>query len=411
MKGLRRLVLAWLVLAVAAPATAQVVLPNGAVIPDDAVRRAPSACEKGDSLACLVTGFAALEGRAQMVDVDAAAAAFRKACDLGSGIGCEREAFIASFRHDKAQDLPLAEARRKQAAAMLGKTCDEGTPLACHWLGTMLEGQSALQDQPRAVSLYAKACFDHGFGAACRNGYQLTNISVSAVRDKAAAGRFEAVAETAMDAECQAGKAGACNVLAAWVRQQRGEAEAFYIAELGEKACDGGVAEGCMTAGDLANRLDESAAGWDKMYSLFERACWMRQADCTGVANILRKAPAGKEADRSTIFLFDMRACTGGVEESCWLMFEYGNQIRPSDVEPFIMAFDHACLKLLRPSAEICATAAKNHAERAGAIPAGAAADRAKAHRLYTRALELPEEEEYEPYAHAQAREYLMAAR
>lgn len=389
---------------------AQVVLPDGTVIPSDAVRRAPPACDRGDALACLVTGFGALEGRTQMVDVDDAAAAFRKACDLGSGIGCEREAFIASYRLDKAQDLPLAEARRKQAAAILAKTCDTGNPLACQWLGTMLEGQSAMQDQPRAVSLYARACFDHGFGVACRDGHRLTSLSVSAVRDEAAAARFEAAAETAMDAECRAGKAGACIVLAQWVRQQRGEAEAFYIAELGEKACDGGVAEGCMIAGDLVNRLEEGTAGRAKRFSLFERACWMRQADCTSIADIMRNRPAWQETDHNTVFVFDMRACTGGVEEACWLMFDYGNQIRPFDVDPFIMAFDHACLKLLRPSAELCATAAKNHAERANAIPAGAAADRAQARRLYTRALELPEDEEYQPYAHTQAREFLAAA-
>ena len=72
-----------------------------------------------------------------------------------------------------------------------------------------------------------------------------------------------------------------------------------------------------------------------------------------------------------------------------------------------VETFDQACLNLPRPSAEICASAASNHLERAEAVPGSAATDRATAARLYQRALELPEDNEENPTAHNEARAFL----
>lgn len=407
MRAFHQLVVAALACLMPSALAAQVVMPDGSVIPAEAVRRAPEACDKGDSLACLATGFAAFEGRGQMVDTDDAAAAFRKACELGSGIGCEREAFIASYRHDKAQDLPLAEARRKQAVTILAKGCEVENPLACHWLATMLAEVSALQDEPRAASLYSKACFDHAFGPSCYKGYGLTTTYGSKAYDTTLSNRFDNAAETALDAACIAGKAGACQMQADWVSLRRGAAEAFYIAEMSQKACDGGVAEGCMRAGDLAYRLEQTPENWDRMHDLSERGCQMLFAQCAGFANLVRKPREGRTFDPYFIYLNEMLACIGDVEESCWRMFDYIDKLQPQDLEAFVMAFDHACLRLPRVWAEICATAANNHVERAAVVPASAVNDHAEARRLYSRALELPDDEEAERDAHAEARTFL----
>lgn len=396
-----------LVMSATPPAAAQLTMADGSVIADDLVDASGSACAAGKSDACLVKGIALSTAIGQPIDIDAAAAAFRKACEGGLGTGCEQEADIAAWRHDKRQDLKLAADRWAMAQTIFTAGCDSGNPLACHRLAAMLTNNRAMADKPRAVSLLAKACFDLKFGPACIEGHALTAISTSSVRDPALAARFEAAIDPALTAECDTGKFGACAALGEWLLGRLGPKDTARIAALADKACSGGAVRGCALAAVLGRRTDPSAEGWDKSYDYLDRACAMQFAYCSNLADLMRAAPPIRSVDSGLMFLADIKACLAGAEEYCWHLYEPAARLNATELEQLVMTFDRVCLNLLRPSAELCASAASNHLERAEAVPAGANADRTEARRLYQRALELPEGAEDNPTAHDEARAFL----
>lgn len=396
-----------LVLNLAPPAMAQLTMPDGSVVEDSLVDASDRACTAGKADACLVQGFALASAVGQPMDVDAASAAFRKACEGGLGTGCEQEADIAARRHGSRMDLKRAAERWARARTIFTSGCDSGNPLACHRLAGMLMNNSAMIDKPRAVMLLAKACFDLKFGPACIEGNAQTALSTSAVRDPALAARFEAAIDPALTAECDAGKFGACSALGEWLLGRLGPKDSARIAALADKACSGGAVRGCGLAADLTRRTDTSAEGWDRRYDYLDRACAMQFAYCSDLADLMRAAPPIRSVDSGLLFLADIKACLAEAEEHCWHLYEPAARLNATEVEQLVMTFDQACLNLLRPSAEVCASAASNHVERAKAVPSTAAADHAEARRLYQRALELPESAMDNPTAHSEARAFL----
>lgn len=405
-------ILAWLAafglaLNFAPPAMAQLTVADGSVVEDSLVDAADKACASGKADGCLLQGLVLANAIGQPIDIHAAAAAFRNACEGGLGTGCEQEADIAAARHDKRMDLKLAADRWARARAIFSSGCDSGNPLACHRLADMLTNVSAMIDMPRAVTLLAKACFDLKFGPACVDGNALTALSTSAVRDTALAARFEAAIDPALLAECDAGKFGGCAALGEWLLGRLGPKDTGRITVLADNACSGGAARGCALAADLVRRIDTSAEGWDRRYDYLDRACAMQFGYCGNLADLMRAAPPIRAVDSGLLFLADMKACLSEAEEYCWRLYEPAARLNATELEQLVMTFDQACLNLLRPSAELCASAASNHLERAEAMPGKAAADRAEARRLYQRALELPEGAKDNPTAHNEARAYL----
>lgn len=401
---LAAIVLAW---CGAPQGLAQVTMPDGSVIAKDRIDSAAAACKAGKADACLVRGLALERGIGEPIEINLAAAAFRSACEGGMGMGCEKEADIAARRHDKRQDLRLAAERWGKARTTFTTGCEAGNPLACHRLADMLANNSAMIDKPRAVTLLAKACFDLRFGPSCIAGSALTGLSTSAVRDPALATRFEAAVDPALASACDEDRVGACAMLGEWLLGRLGPKDTARIAMLAEKACSGGAAHGCALAADLVRRTDSSAEGWDRRYAYLDRACAIQFGYCSGLADLMRAAPPIRSVDSGLIFLADIKACLAEAEEHCWRLYEPAARLSATELAQLVETFDQACLNLPRPSAEICASAASNHLERAEAVPASAATDRATAGRLYQRALELPEEAEDNPTAHSEARAFL----
>ncbi len=389
------------------PVRAQLTMANGSVIEDSQVDASEQACAGGKPDACLVRGLALARAVGQPVDIDAAAAAFRKACDGGLGLGCEQEAGIAASRHDKRQDLKLAADRWTRARTIFTTGCDAGNPLACLRLAAMLTSHSSMIDTPRAVTLLSRACFELQFGPACIEGGALTGLSTSAVHDPALATRFEAAVDPALDSACEANRLGACAMLGEWLLGQPGPRDMARITALAERACSGGAMHGCALAADLVRRADTSAEGWDRRLDYLDRACAAQFGYCSQLADLMRAAPPIRSVDSGLLFLADIKACLAESEEHCWRLYEPAARLNATELEQLVMTFDQACLNLPRPSAELCASAASNHLERAEALPASAATDRADARRLYQRALELPEENQDNPTAHNEARAYL----
>ena len=389
------------------PAIAQLTMADGSVIEDRAVDSSEQACAAGKADACLVRGLALSKAIGQPIDIDAAAAAFRKACDGGLGMGCDEEADIAARRHDGRRDLKLASDRWARARTIFTMGCDAGNPLACYRLADLLTSNSGMTDQPRAVTLLARACFDLKFGPACVEGSALTGLSTSPVRDAAMATRFEAAVDPALTGACEENRIGACAMLGEWLLGRLGPKDTARITLLADKACSGGAMHGCALAADLVRRADTSAEGWDRRYDYLVRACAVQFGYCSKLADLMRAAPPIRSIDSGMLFLADIKACLAEAEEHCWRLYDPAARLNATELEQLVMTFDQACLNLPRPSAELCASAASNHVERAEAVPAGATADRAEARRLYQRALELPEENEDNPTAHNEARAFL----
>lgn len=399
MRGMMAVLIGGLLACLATPCPAQLVMPNGSVIPRDRVDSAKGACAAGIVDACLVDAMAHRSGAGVPIDIDHAAAAFRKACEGGLGMGCEGEGEIAGYRHDAAMDPALAARRTADAIRLYDAGCTGGNGVACHRLATMLDQDGPHLDKPRAAALFSRACFDLNFGPACISGFYLTDLSVSPVADKALAARLAAAADPALDAGCRAGQAGWCAMLATWLDRIPATRDAARIARLADAACTAGVANGCvLSARQLASGT--GAETWSRRLDLLDRACRMQLSTCAELVRLMQSAPAGQPVESHRIPLALMSGCLGDVDSNCWDLYDRLDELTGEDRRGAALTFAMACRNLPRPSAELCVVAARQHA----------GADRAEAVRLMQRALTLPEEAD-EPFAHDEARALLRSGR
>lgn len=393
----------------AGPAIAQLAMPDGTVVALEDLRTAGRACNSGSHQACLVAGLAARHAAGQPMDIDMAAAAFAKACKAGLGMGCLGEADIAATRRDRRRDLKLAADRWARANTLFSAACEKNLAIGCHNLADMLATNAAMIDRPRAVALFARACFELKHGASCVAGAALTEQSASQVHDQAMAIRFAAAIDPTLEAECKQERPAACAMLAQWLDRRLQPGDGVRITALADSACSAGAGAGCSLAASLVRREDASAEGWDRQVAYLDRACSTQFARCAELAETMRDHPPIRTIDTGLLFIADIKACLGDVQENCWRLYEPAARLNSTELAQLVETFDHACLKLLRASAELCAAAASNHLERSEALPASAASDRAEAQRLYRRALELPEDAEDNATAHSEARAYLDA--
>lgn len=396
---------AWL----AGPGLAQLTMPDGTVVAVEDLRTADRACSSGSGQACLVAGMAARHAAWQPMDIDMAADALAKSCQAGLGIGCLGEAEIAAARQDNRRNLKLAADRWSRANTLFSAACERNMAIGCHHLADLLTTNAAMIDRPRAVTLFARACFDLSYGPSCAAGAALTELSVSPVHDPAMALRFAAAVDPTLEAECKQERPGACAMLAQWLDGRPQPRDGERIMALANSACSAGAGAGCSLAARLVRREDSSAEGWDRQIAYLDRACAMQFARCAELAEAMRDHPPIRTIDTGLLFLADIKACLGDVQEHCWRLYEPAARLNSAELAQLVGTFDQACMKLLQASAELCAAAASNHLERAEALPASAASDRAEARRLYRRALELPEDAQDNPTAHSEARAYLDA--
>lgn len=389
------------------PASSQVLLPTGVVVSADKMRNADDACDAKVADACLAIGFAEFRGMGRMVDMVRATAAFRRACELGSGAGCE---YFATFigQADPPPDAEnQAKALKAKASEIYQTKCDQRVFAACHSLAQLLADGNSASDKTRAIQLYSKSCLELNYGLSCAQGAKLVNQPGTATYDEALANRMTGAIEPAFEAECRNGVIGSCEKLAEWIVEERGENEASYLAELAEQACSGGVAAGCLRAASIAQKMEQGPAGWDRKFSFVEAACNLLLGTCDELADLMRRPRAGRQFDPDEIFRTDMRACVGGIDSSCIELLKITGPLTSENGTAVITAFDHICLRGYYTLAEFCTAAARNHLERATANPATSAADRAEAANLYRRALTRTDDIYNTDDAHGEARAYL----
>lgn len=105
-------------------------------------------CTHGDADACALLAFR----REYKRDYVHAAMLYEKACDLGSGKGCEGLARLLRF----GEGLPKDDTR---SADLFERMCREGRPLSCTGLAeALLAGRGRAVDAERGIRLLAGSC-------------------------------------------------------------------------------------------------------------------------------------------------------------------------------------------------------------------------------------------------------------
>ena len=108
-----------------------------------------SACESGDSDACIRAGAAAEASK----DLSRALDDYQRACQAQNRRGCTHAAIVEQSGGDGVKADPT------QAAQLFGKSCTLDDFIACRYLGLMqLQGQGVPKDGAAALANMQKAC-------------------------------------------------------------------------------------------------------------------------------------------------------------------------------------------------------------------------------------------------------------
>lgn len=156
--------------------------------------RDEKACEAGEAKACVATGgryLLGLEGRAK--DETKAATTLKRACDLGSVLGCETYARML----DEGRGVPKDTAT---ANTLFTKACDLKAGGACRSLGLNLP----IKD-PKRIALFEKACeLDDGLGC--------LGLGAAYLHGDQGAKKDPVKAKTALQKACRLGEKKACEI-------------------------------------------------------------------------------------------------------------------------------------------------------------------------------------------------------
>lgn len=259
-----------------------------------------TACDGGEALACNQLGLWLHDGLMGVEeDRQQAAVRYRRACDLGAGIGCYNLAGMVGSG-DGGLELDPIEARLllSQTRRLYQASCDAGGLTWCvNLAGLLIRDELGGPDPRAAVALLEPTC-ERGYGPAC---VELARLLLSGKAGKPDPQRAEALLTTACDGAVE----GACNDLGLQLERRGEDAMPVF-----QKACDRGVPIACR---NLAKRVPER----DRALALLTRACDApKNLDglaCSMAAEILLEQPGNEELAIARL----ARACSVGVVPTC----------------------------------------------------------------------------------------------
>ena len=275
------------------------------VVADKAECTDPASCttacrDASDALACNQLGLWLHDGLVGLGEDRARAAeSYRRACELGAGIGCYNLSTMIRTGDGGLEVDPIeANVLLSQARAAYRASCDAGGLGWClNLAGLLRRGELGSPDPRAALALVEQAC-NEGGGLAC---VELADLLISGDAGKPDPER----AETLLTEGCDAGTEGACYRLGISIRARGGDAKPHF-----QKACDRGMPVACRS---LAQLIPER----DRALQLLEGACDapndLDGMSCAMAADLLLEEP-GNEAK-----VFDRlsRACSVGVAPAC----------------------------------------------------------------------------------------------
>jgi TPR repeat protein len=310
-----------------------------------------SACRSGFAEACSDQGL-----RLALSGGDGAAAPLSRACDLGSGSGCEHLGLLYATGKGVARDdgratkeyvrsCELGDARgcynaglmsddgrgtprdHSRAAAYYEEACALGSSTACTNLGFLYEnGRGVAKDLKLSTALYQRGCD----GTRCQPSNLTGCVNVGrayrdglgvAVDEPRAAALFREACDRTPDADdvgSAENRSRACSLLGALylagdgVPKDNEGGRAF--SELG---CEQGDAFGCFNAASVYS----SGAGVEvnpaKAAEFLDRACELGDAEGCYDLGIAYEKGNGVEADRSRAAELFRKACATGFKAAC----------------------------------------------------------------------------------------------
>ena len=203
------------------------------------------------------------------------------------------------------------------------RACSDGDTSNCINLGVLYEnGQGEDQSLAKARELYEKAC-NAGDEKGCSHLARLNDkeqhiASQDPLTIAQIAQEFEKKGDRAKAKElygkaCDGGLAEGCLNLGVLIQSNPRKANPLY-----EKACNGGVVEGCFNLGvAYANGRDGLQQDYTKARQLFKRACDGNLAvGCHGLAVIYAKGK-GIRQDLPTAKKYFGKACDLGEQDGC----------------------------------------------------------------------------------------------
>lgn len=286
-----------------------------------------------------------------------------RACDAaGDAKACAR---VAELYWDGKNGQPYDPARSFRFAT---KACEAGDGFGCALLGLHYQDGIGTTWAPAlAVAAYEKAC-KAGTGVGCFNLSGMYAGAHGVDRDQAKADELMKLAESHWLAACKGAEPRWCTN-AAFLLRRTGRPSAFADAyALDRRACDHGVALGCVEALVEALALDKIQGG--AMIRELEKLCAGGEPTaCSYLGSYLRnvlKDARGLELVRRGCELGDRFSC-----ERLGSMYEEGNDVPKDDAAKrryFRMACDRAvpsaCLSLARDAIDTLSPEAPDLARR-----------------------------------------------
>jgi len=201
-------------------------------LPSPAVRALRSACNDGNSRACVNLGVAYETGEGISANPAQAAALYRDGCERGVLIGCINLGLLYEKGKGIAPNVT-------ETARLYQKACDGRAMPGCFNLGTAYQrGVGVPVDLVRAARLYREACYG-GYSYACvslaycyRTGSGVSQSTQEAIR----------LYRVACDAEVMS---GCYNLGVSYHRGEGVENDPVEAARLYKLACVGGYALAC----------------------------------------------------------------------------------------------------------------------------------------------------------------------
>jgi TPR repeat protein len=355
-------------------------LPTRSGVPNaeralDLLRRA---CDGGEASGCLALPAAYSQQPGEEPDrdlidkaVERARLLLHKACDSEDPMSCvivealergeqvarkaAREAEERRQRADKAEARPSGGGSGPSGgdpmAAMQISACDRGVFFACLPVARMYQdGRGVTRDLARAAELLKVAC-DAEVPAACHELALAQREGRGIPRDRTAAERsFARACDLRVDESCQvlcdAGALSRCmDVVRLRDRLFPSDQEMQTLRPLMEKACAGGLADGCVRLAQAVREGRGGPADPMRALELLERACAIdATAGCTALAETLRTAHGPARDPRRALALLE-GACTAGHGPACRPAgsMRYQSEAGPPNAQRALELFERGC--------------------------------------------------------------------
>lgn len=264
---------------------------------------ADKACTGGEQAGCALLGLLLWGGAGGDRDEKTGWSLMQAACDAGNTDGCAHLALIVEQTGD--------DGRLEEARNFLERGCDAAHQVECSKLGTWLvQGKGGPKDEARGLQLWGVAC-EVGLAEPC---YYLAAAL--------AKGKYGLSADLKMAAElgrkaCDGGIPAGCAVWGDVLRRSDDAADREQAWKVLDRACIGGVVEVCRFLGPVCYNGEGRSRDLALARSYFLRGCELEDKDACAYFAVMMAKGEGGDKDHATARALFVQACELGHAGAC----------------------------------------------------------------------------------------------